>query len=116
MPKKRTLVAASVTPMMLSLLAQGETYGYQLIKRIATLSDGKIRWTPSTLYPVLHRLEAQGLIASTWRTSESGHERKYYRLTPKGARALETERQEWLDVHEVLVKLWNAPSAGLAAG
>jgi DNA-binding PadR family transcriptional regulator len=102
----KTLIAASSTPIMLSVLAQGESYGYQIIQRIHDLSDGKIRWTAGTLYPVLHRLETKGLIASTWRDSEAGRKRKYYRLTPQGRAALRIEKRQWMDVHTVLVKLW----------
>lgn len=109
----KVLVAASVRPLMLSLLAHGESYGYAIIQRIHDLSDGELQWTDGTLYPVLHRLEAEGLIASTWRESEVGRRRKYYALTPAGERALETEKKHWLDVHAMLVKLWG-PSPQLA--
>ena len=102
----RTLIAASYKPLVLSLLAGGERYGYQIIQRIQQLSDGKIRWTAGTLYPLLHRLEAKGLVEATWRMSEAGRERKYYRLTPKGYNALEAEKREWLDVHAILTQLW----------
>lgn len=102
----KVLIAASVKPIMLSILAHGEAYGYQIIQRIQKLSDGKMRWTAGTLYPVLHRLETKGLIVSTWRESESGRPRKYYQLTPEGQRELEVERRQWMDVHSILMKLW----------
>jgi DNA-binding PadR family transcriptional regulator len=62
----KALVAASLRPIILSIVSDGETYGYDIIHRIHTLSDGKIQWTAGTLYPVLHRLETQGLIESIW--------------------------------------------------
>ena len=105
MPSK-VLTAASVTPIMLSLLAHGESYGYEIVQRIHDLSDGNIQWSDGTLYPVLHRLETDGLVTSTWRISKAGRRRKYYQLTDKGRRELETEKREWLDVHRVLAKLW----------
>ena len=53
---------------------------------------------------------AQGLITATWRMSEAGRERKYYRLTAHGHQMLDAEKREWLDVHTILVQLWgNAP-------
>lgn len=104
----RALLAASYTPLVLSLLAQGERYGYQIIQRIQQLSDGKIRWTAGTLYPLLHRLEARGLVAATWRMSEAGRERKYYSLTPQGHQALDAQKREWLDVHAILIQLWGS--------
>lgn len=102
----KALIAASVRPIMLSVLASGESYGYAIVQRIHDLSDGKIQWSDGTLYPVLHRLETEDLVASVWRLSESGRRRKYYRLTDKGYKALEVEKRQWLDVHALLVKLW----------
>lgn len=102
----KVLIAASVRPIMLSVLARGEAYGYAIVQRIHDLSGGAIQWSDGTLYPVLHRLESEGLVASAWRTSESGRKRKYYRLTDGGRSALEVEKRQWLDVHSVLAKLW----------
>lgn len=107
----KVLVAASVKPIMLSILARGESYGYAIVQRIHDLSDGRIQWSDGTLYPVLHRLEAKGLITSTWRTSDEGRRRKYYRLTDKGHRALEIEKRNWLDVHAILAQLWGLQPA-----
>ncbi len=109
----KALVAASLKPIMLSLLARGEAYGYEIIQRIEELSDGKLQWTAGTLYPVLHRLETEHLVEAVWRESESGPRRKYYRLTPKGQKALDAEKRQWLDVHAVLLKLW-APEVALS--
>jgi PadR family transcriptional regulator PadR len=102
----KALVAASLKPLLLSVLSHGEAYGYAIIQHIYDLSDGKVQWTAGTLYPVLHRLEAAGLVETFWRPSESGPRRKYYRLTDQGARALETEKRQWLDLHALLMKLW----------
>ena len=102
----KALIAASVRPIILSVLAYGESYGYAIVQRIHDLSDGKIQWSDGTLYPVLHRLETEEVIASEWRVSEVGRRRKYYRLTPKGRKALEVEKRQWLDVHAILARLW----------
>jgi DNA-binding PadR family transcriptional regulator len=61
------------------------------------------------LYPVLHWMEKEGLIAAEWRASESGRKRKYYRLENEGRTALETERRQWMAVHETLSLLWKRP-------
>src|SRR5215470_3384002 len=81
-PMKLTkdLVAASAIPLILSILEEGESYGYAIIQRVRDLSGGAIEWTDGMLYPVLHRLEAQGHIRSVWRTSDVGRRRKYYAL------------------------------------
>ena len=106
----KALVAASTKPMILSILLRGEDYGYQIIQRVKDVSGGTLEWSDNMLYPVLHRLEGDGLVASRWRLSDGGRLRKYYRLTDKGRRELEVERGRWMDVHNALVRLW-APLA-----
>jgi len=102
----KELVAASTRPMVLSVLAQGENYGYAIIRRVRELSGGRLEWSEGMLYPVLHRLEREKLILSRWKVSESGRKRKYYRISASGKRAMNTERQQWLSVHNTLEKLW----------
>ncbi len=102
----RALVAASLKPFILSILAEGESYGYEIIQRVHDLTDGHLQWTTGTLYPLLHSLENQGKLEAVWRDAESGPRRKYYRLTPKGEKALAAEKLQWLRVHEALLDLW----------
>src|ERR1043165_6475607 len=102
----KELVAASTVPLVLSVLTEGETYGYALIQRVRELSAGKIEWTEGMLYPVLHWMEKEQLVESEWRDVESGRKRKYYRLCQKGRNALRQEREEWMAVHQALTKLW----------
>ena len=102
----KELVAASTVPLVLSVLAESESYGYALIQRVRELSAGNIVWTEGMLYPVLHWMEDQGLVESEWQESESGRKRKYYRLRRDGRKALETEKNQWLAVHTTLTKLW----------
>ncbi|HMB92230.1 MAG TPA: helix-turn-helix transcriptional regulator [Rhodothermales bacterium] len=102
----RELAGASAKPIILSILASGESYGYAILQRIEELSDGKLTWEDSTLYPVLHRMENEGLLSSSWRRADNGRRRKYYRLTAKGQEVLETEKRQWLRVDAVLAQLW----------
>lgn len=105
MPSKE-LIAASSRPLVLSILSEGESYGYAIIQRVRELSGAKVEWTEGMLYPVLHRLECEGLIKSHWQTAETGRKRKYYKLLRPGSAALVQERQQWLSVHETLAALW----------
>jgi DNA-binding PadR family transcriptional regulator len=107
----KDLVAASARPLLLSILAESESYGYEIIKRVRELSGGEIEWSDGMLYPVLHRLEREGLIESEWKESPAGRDRKYYSLKSEGRKALKTERQQWLTVHNSLLKLWNLKPA-----
>ena len=102
----KELVAASTTTLVLSILSEGENYGYALIQRVNELSAGKVCWSEGMLYPVLHWMEREDLIESEWREAESGHRRKYYRLRQKGRKALHTEKEQWMAVHTTLIKLW----------
>ncbi len=102
----KALVAASSTPLVLAILAEGESYGYAIIKRVRELSEGHLLWTEGMLYPVLHRLERQGLVTSKWGSSEIGRRRKYYRLTKEGRAELEAERKRWQMVDETLNRIW----------
>ena len=102
----KELVAASTVPLVLSILGQGESYGYALIQRVRDLSGGKIEWTEGMLYPVLHWMEREKMIESEWRTAETGRKRKYYRIRREGRKALKEEQQQWITVHTTLAELW----------
>jgi len=102
----KDLVAATSAPLILSLLQDGESYGYAISQRVRQLSDGEIAWTDGMLYPVLHRLEAQGWIRARWGESETGRKRKYYALTNKGKAALSEQKEQWQLVQKTLAQLW----------
>lgn len=101
-----TLVAASAKPVILSLLMSGESYGYQILQRVRRVSGGRLAWSSAMLYPVLRRMEKDGLIRSEWRVSEENRMRKYYRLTALGRKELEVEKARWLDIQSALRKIW----------
>lgn|SRR5690606_15319114 len=109
----KALVAASLKPFILSILAEGESYGYEIIQRVHDLTGGQVQWTTGTLYPLLHSLENKNLLEAFWREADAGPRRKYYRLTPRGYKALDAEKQQWLSIHEALLTLWG-PSPSLS--
>lgn len=102
----KQLVAASLQPIVLTILSRGEAYGYEIMQQALDVSNGKMVWTAGTLYPLMHRLEAKGFISSSWRPSDAGPRRKYYQITAKGRSALELDKREWIDVNAILMKLW----------
>lgn len=102
----KELVAASTVPLVLSVLEEGENYGYALIQRVRELSGEQIQWTEGMLYPVLHWMEKEKLIESEWQEADTGRKRKYYRLRREGRKALVDEKQQWMTVHNTLTKLW----------
>jgi len=102
----KDLVAASATPLVLAILAEGNSYGYAIIKRVAGLSGGHLQGTDGMLYPVLHRLERQGYVAAKWSPAENGRRRKYYRITKEGRAQLAAQRQQWKAVDGTLRAIW----------
>lgn len=103
----KDLVAASSTPLVLAILAEGDSYGYAILQRVRELSGGEMEWTDGMLYPVLHRLERSGLIESRWERAETGRKRKYYRVTEAGREQLAEERRQWRAVDGALRRIWS---------
>jgi DNA-binding PadR family transcriptional regulator len=108
----KDLVAASATPLVLSLLAEGETYGYEILKRVRDLSNGELEWTDGMLYPLLHRLRRLGYVTTEWRTPSGGRRRKYYAITGEGRAALAEQQRQWATVARTLGDVWKG-SGGL---
>src|SRR5690554_7795788 len=95
MDVSKDLIAASATPLILAILKGQDSYGYEIIKQIKEVSDNGLVWTEGMLYPVLHRLERNGLVESYWRKSQAGRKRKYYRLKEAGLLELQKHRKQW---------------------
>jgi DNA-binding PadR family transcriptional regulator len=93
----RELVKGTTVPIVLRLLSEREMYGYEITKVVNDRTDGLFEWKEGTLYPCLHKLEADGLLRSRWREGPNGRKRKYYRLTRKGQAELRERAQEWRD-------------------
>lgn len=107
----KDLVAASATPLVLAILAEGESYGYAILKRVSDLSGGHLEWTDGMLYPVLHRLQRLGYVTASWKKSDVGRRRKYYRLTEEGQAHLEVQRSQWEVVDATLRDVWSRLTA-----
>lgn len=106
MQLSRELIAASTIPLVLSILQQGDGYGYALIKEVRELSGDRITWSDGMLYPVLRRMESQDMISSYWKRADSGRKRRYYKLEAAGGEELQRLRGQWELVGDVLQKLW----------
>lgn|SRR5690625_1970639 len=106
----RELIAASTRPLVLSILNASENYGYAIIREVRRLSGGTLDWKEGMLYPVLHRLEADGLVTAVWRQSD-GRRRKYYRITDEGIKVLGEDRKAWQQVSATLNRAWGGNPA-----
>jgi PadR family transcriptional regulator PadR len=107
----KDLVAAAATPLVLAILAEGESYGYAILKRVRALSEGELEWTDGMLYPLLHRLRRLGYVTTEWRTSPEGRRRKYYMVTDDGRAALADQQRQWATVTRALNDVW--PGSGV---
>ena len=102
----KDLVAASATPLVLAILAEGESYGYAILKRVRDLSGGELEWTDGMLYPLLHRLRRLGYVTTEWRIPPEGRRRRYYAITDDGHAALADQRRQWATVTRALGDVW----------
>jgi DNA-binding PadR family transcriptional regulator len=111
----KDLIAASSTPIVLAILAEGDSYGYAILQRVRELSGGHMEWTDGMLYPVLHRLERLGLVEARWEVAGSGRRRKYYQITSRGRAQLAEERRQWQAVDATLRGIWQALALSVPA-
>ena len=88
------LLTGMVETLILEVVAQGTTYGYEIAQTVAGRSQGYFELKEGSLYPALHRLERQKLLSSFWDEAD-GRRRKYYKLTTAGQKALAAKKREW---------------------
>lgn len=92
---KSDLPQGTLDLLILKIVALEPLHGYAIAQRLEQASRAVVQIGQGTLYPALHRLEYRGLLAAEWKTSSTGREAKYYRLTGQGRRALEREAAIW---------------------
>jgi PadR family transcriptional regulator PadR len=102
---ERELKRGSLELIVLHLLDPGESYGYEIVTRLTTQSNGALGVTDGTLYPVLYRLERGGFVDVRWETPDRGVPRKYYRLTDEGREELGRLTAEWNAFANAMAKL-----------
>ncbi|MDX6278137.1 MAG: PadR family transcriptional regulator, regulatory protein PadR [Nocardioidaceae bacterium] len=87
-------IKGNLDTLLLSVLQGGEAHGYEVITELKRRSQGEFDMPEGTVYPSLHRLEREGLLASSW-DSSTGRRRRVYRLTARGVEAATEQRAEW---------------------
>jgi len=93
---QKDLLRGSLDLMVLSVLAGGKRYGYLIQKEVREASGARVDLQAGTLYPLLHKLEDERLVRSSWDDS-TGRQRKWYELTAAGRKRLTAQAQEWAD-------------------
>ena len=102
---KSDLPQGTLDMLVLQVLAAEPLHGYAIAQRIRRLSREVVKVPQGTLYPALHRLENRKLLAAEWKSSETGRNAKYYRLTSRGRRQLEAEAQSWERLAEAIAAI-----------
>ena len=108
---ERELLKGSTDSLVLSVISDSPTYGYELIRELERRSSGYFHFREGTLYPALHRMEKNGLIQGRWQTLPGGQERRYYYITPKGTEALSRKRTTWSDFAAAVRSVLEAETA-----
>lgn len=101
----KELVGAASVLIILSVLSRGDSYGYEIVQKVKEFTGGAIKWKVSSIYPVLKKLENNGMIKSYWKVVEGQRPRKYYILLKDGREKLQTNIQEWNLVNSVFGSL-----------
>ena len=99
------LIRGHTDTIILNILRQGDSYGYEIYKKIIKLSGNRYELKEATLYTAFRRLEQDEYIVSYWGDESQGGRRKYYRLTDKGRELYEKNKKDWLFAKDVLDKL-----------
>ncbi len=101
----RELIGASAALIVLTVLTKGDSYGYEIVKKVKDLSNNEIKWQEAGIYPVLKKLETKDMIKSYWRVQAGERPRKYYSLEANGKKQLEQNMYDWNLVQSVIAAL-----------
>jgi transcriptional regulator len=102
MQPKSDLPQGTLDLLILKVVALGPVHGYAIAQRLQQMSRDVVQVPQGSLYPALHRLENRGFLAADWNQTDTGREAKFYRLTKKGRRQLETEAAGWQRLAEAV--------------
>ena len=104
---RATLLQGSLDMLVLQTLLAGPFHGYGIARHLSRVSDEFLQVEEGSLYPSLHRLERRGWVKSEWGTSEANRRAKYYRLTPRGRKQLQSETDAWRKMSEAIDRVLN---------
>lgn len=99
------LLRGHTDTIVLNILNDGDSYGYEIFKKIVERSEGLYELKEATLYSSYRRLELEGSITSYWGDETLGGRRKYYRITASGKRILEQNKLDWAFTKQIIDKL-----------
>jgi PadR family transcriptional regulator, regulatory protein PadR len=104
-----SLIQGTVDLLILRALREGPAHGYAVSRFVRSRTDGALALEDAALYQALHRLESRGLVEADWGVSENNRRAKFYRLTPKGRRRLQTDAATWRQYATAIFKVLDEP-------
>jgi transcriptional regulator len=113
MPAKSDLPQGTLDLLILKIAGLGPVHGYAITQRLQQVSRDVVQVPQGSLYPALHRLENRGFLSADWNQTETGREAKFYRLTRKGRRRLETEAAGWQRLTEAVGLILGMAEGGI---
>jgi len=105
MKSEKELVGASTSLLVLGILSKDPSYGYEVVKKVNDEAEGLFLWQEGTIYPVLHKLEKEGLVRAQWQEAGTGRRRKYYYITAPGREALSSQVEKWNAFHGLVNRI-----------
>ncbi len=106
---KSDLPQGTLDMLILKVVAAGPIHGYAIAQRIQQISKDVLQVQQGSLYPALHRLENRKLLQAEWKSSDTGREAKFYRLTRQGRKQLEAEATNWTNLREAIELIMGNP-------
>lgn len=103
------ILQGTLDMLVMRAVADEAMHGYALVHQLRLISGERLQIPQGSLYPALHRLENAGMLRSFWAPTPTGREAKFYRLTPKGRRKLETEVAEWRELSRAIAMVLGEP-------
>src|ERR1700719_5157538 len=114
MSEKSDIPQGALDLLILKVVALGPVHGYAIAQRLQQISRDVVQVQQGSLYPALHRLENRGLLAATWKPSDTGRDAKFYRLTSKGRAQLKEEADQWSRLTDAVRLILRTAEGGTA--
>lgn len=101
----KELMGAASTPLILAVIKRGDSYGYEIVQEVKNLTNQRVNWKEASIYPVLKKMENNGMIKSYWKVEKNQRPRKYYTILADGKEQLDKSVGEWEMINSVLEQL-----------
>ena len=109
MPPRADILQGTLDMLVMRALADEALHGYALVHRLRLISGDRLQIPQGSLYPALHRLENQGLLKASWAPTATGRDAKFYKLTAKGRKRLESDVAEWNELSIAVAMVLGKP-------